>query len=405
MTTTAILPPRTSATRLIAGINAAHFVSHFYILILPPLFGFVRADYGVSYTELGLALTAFNVTSTLLQVPAGFLVDKISARLVLIVGLLLGAAAFAVVGLVNSFWVLVAMFALAGVGNTVYHPADYALLAHHVPPERIGQAFSIHTFSGILGGAAAPAGLLYMTTLWGWRGAFIGAAVLGFVVAGVLMLLREPPAPSHAAHRSKTEKDAPTAAGWRLLLSGPILGNFVFFMLISTTNSGLQNYSVVALGALNGTDPAVANTALTGYLVLSALGVLVGGIVASRAARPGLVAGLMLLVTGTAGVAIGVIEPGVLLLLLLMGIGGFANGLSLPSRDMMVRAVTPAGSFGKVFGFVTTGFNVAGVVAPLVYGAVLDQGNPRAVFILVGASAVLAILVMALTPKTVPSRT
>src|SRR5690606_22621510 len=127
-----------------------------------------------SYTELGLALTAFNVVSSVLQTPAGFLVDRVSAKLVLIVGLLLGAAAFATAGLVDSFWVLIAMFALAGLGNTVYHPADYALLSHHVSPERIGQAFSVHTFAGILGSAVAPATLLYMTTLWGWRGAFVG---------------------------------------------------------------------------------------------------------------------------------------------------------------------------------------------------------------------------------------
>ena len=95
---------------------------------------FIRDDYGVSYTELGLALTAFNVVSTVLQTPAGFLVDRMSARMILICGLLLGAAAFAVAGLVNSFWVFVAMFAVAGVANTVYHPADYALLSQHVPP-------------------------------------------------------------------------------------------------------------------------------------------------------------------------------------------------------------------------------------------------------------------------------
>ena len=75
------------------------------------------------------------------------------------------------------------MFALAGVGNTVYHPADYALLSQHVPPKRIGQAFSIHTFAGMLGSAVAPASLLIMQNLWGWRGAFIGAGLIGLAVA------------------------------------------------------------------------------------------------------------------------------------------------------------------------------------------------------------------------------
>ena len=399
MTATAILPPKASDTRMIAGISAAHFVSHYYILILPPLFAFVRAEYNVSYTELGLALTAFNVISTLLQVPAGFLVDKVSAKLVLVIGLLLGATAFAVVGLTSSFWLLVAMFALAGLGNTVYHPADYALLSHHVAPERIGQAFSIHTFSGILGAAAAPASLLAMASVWGWRGAFLGAAALGFAVAGALMLLREPPAAERAGHRAP--RDAAPAVGWALLLSGPILGNFVFFILLSTMSFGLQYFSVVALGALHGTDPAVANTALTGYLLLSALGVLVGGIVVGRTAHHGLVATLTLLVTGGVAVTIGLVDTGTVLLVLLMALGGLANGIAMPSRDMMVRAVTPPGAFGTVFGFVTTGFNIAGVVAPLIFGALLDHGQPRAVFILVGIGAMLAIVTVALVPKAI----
>src|SRR5664279_2588160 len=134
---------RTSHLRIVGVISAAHFVSHYYILLLAPLLPFVRAEYGVSYTEIGLALAAFNVVSTVLQTPVGFLVDWLGARVLLILGLMIGAGAFVIVGLVDSFWVMVAMFALAGLGNTVYHPADYALLSHHVPPDRIGQALSL----------------------------------------------------------------------------------------------------------------------------------------------------------------------------------------------------------------------------------------------------------------------
>jgi FSR family fosmidomycin resistance protein-like MFS transporter len=157
---------RASDGLIIGLVSAAHFVAHFYILILPPLFAFVRADYGVSYTELGLALTAFNVISAAGQTPAGFLADRIGAATILVAGLVLGGAAFMLAGMVDSFWFLVAMFGLAGLGNTVYHPADYAILAHHVSPSRLGPAFSIHTSGGMLGSAAAsrPA----RSALW-WR--------------------------------------------------------------------------------------------------------------------------------------------------------------------------------------------------------------------------------------------
>ena len=182
---------RAPHARIVGVVSAAHFVSHYYIILLAPLLPFVRADYGVSYTEIGLALSAFNVVSATLQTPAGFLVDRLGARILLICGLVIGAGAFMIAGLVHSFWVLVAMFALAGVGNTVYHPADYAILSHRVPAERIGQAFSIHTFAGMLGSAVAPASLLMMHSLWGWRGAFIGAGVLGLVVAAILLAMRD----------------------------------------------------------------------------------------------------------------------------------------------------------------------------------------------------------------------
>src|SRR5665213_1260932 len=182
---------RAPYVRIVGAISTAHFVSHYYIILLAPLLPFVRADYGVSYTEIGLAFAAFNVVSAALQTPAGFLVDRLGARALLIIGLLLGAGAFVVAGLIDSFWVLVAMFAIAGVGNTVYHPADYALLSHHVPADRISHAFSIHTFAGMLGSAVAPASLLMMQSLWGWRGAFIGAGIFGFAVAAVMLMVRD----------------------------------------------------------------------------------------------------------------------------------------------------------------------------------------------------------------------
>ena len=376
-------------TRLVASTSAAHFVSHYYILVLPPLFNFVRADYGVSYTELGLALVVFNVVTAALQTPAGFLVDRLGARMLLIAGLLCGGVAFAIAGLVNSFWLMVAMFALAGVGNTVYHPADYAMLSHHVPAERVARAFSIHTFAGMLGAACAPVSLLLMQSVWGWRGAFIGAAVLGFAVAVLLLVQREEPPVAHPAPPAATEQQS---TGWRLLLSRPIMLNLIFFMLLGLTSGGLQNYSVVALAALYGTPATAANAALTGYLALTAIGVLAGGYFVTRTARHGLVAVIGSLVIGATAILIAGVDLGSLLLIAAMSLSGFFNGSIMPSRDMIVRAVTPSGSFGTVFGFVSTGFNIGGIVAPLLFGLAMDHGNPQGVFFLVAAFSLLTIL-------------
>jgi len=389
---------RAPHTRIVGAVSAAHFVSHYYILLLAPLLPFVRAEYGVSYTEIGIALAAFNVVSTVLQTPVGFLVDWLGARILLIVGLAIGAAAFTVAGLVDSFWMMVAMFALAGVGNTVYHPADYALLSQHVPADRIGQVFSVHTFAGMLGSAVAPASLLMMQSLWGWRGAFIGAGLLGFAVAALLLAVRETPE-TKAPAPAPREADATAAVGWRLLLSPAILLNLVFFVLLAMMSGGTYNYSVVALGALYGTPVTVANAALSANLLLSAIGVLIGGLLVGRTKRHGLVATL-----GLAGIALFIalvaqFDLGSLALIAAMAAAGFCSGVIMPSRDMIVREVTPPGSFGKVFGFVTTGFNIGGIISPLMFGAIMDHGSPKLVLVLVAAFSLIAIVTVASRPR------
>jgi MFS family permease len=292
---------------------------------------------------------------------------------------------------------MVAMFAVAGVGNTVYHPADYALLSQHVPSDRIGQAFSVHTFAGMLGSAVAPASLLVMQSQWGWRGAFIGSAVLGVAVALLLLLVREG-ATTTPQVGTRSVSDSPDA-GWRLLLSAPILLNLAFFILLATISGGLYNYSVVALGALYGTPVTTANAALTGNLLLSAAGVLVGGLLVTRTKRHGLVATLGLSAMALSVVLIALVDLSSLALIAAMSLAGLFSGVIMPSRDMIVREVTPPGSFGKVFGFVTTGFNIGGIVSPLIFGAVMDHGSPRMVFLLVVAFTLLGILTVATRPR------
>jgi MFS family permease len=386
---------RTDDVRLVAGVSAAHFVSHFYMLVLPPLFAFVRADYAVTYTEIGLALTVFNTVSAVAQTPAGFLIDRINARFALIAGLVIGAAGLAIAAAVDSYWVLIAAFGLVGLGNTVYHPADYALLSRHVAPARMSQAYSVHTFAGMLGSAAAPGAVLLMHGLYGWRGAFLGAAALGLLAAFALLFTpggeAHPPAGKPAAESGPTD--------WRLLLTAPILVNFLFFLIYAFASTGLQNFSVVALDQLYGTSPVTANTALSGYLLMSALGVLVGGWTAGRVTHHRFISALGLGATALAALLIGSVDLGELLLVLVMALAGLCGGMVMPSRDMIVREVTPPGSFGKVFAFVTTGYHVAGILAPLAFGALLDHGEPRATFMTVTVFTLLAICAVASVPR------
>ncbi len=382
---------RPAESRLIAGVCAAHMMSHYYMLMLAPLLAFIRDDFGVSYTQLALALTAFNVVSGTLQTPVGFLVDRVGARPVLLVGLFLSSAGFAIAGIVGSFWIFVAMYGVAGLGNTVYHPADYSLLSRHTPAAKIGQVFSFHTFAGMVGSAIAPVTLLYLQSQFGWRGAYIGSAIFGLLVLIALVLQPEPAGEAESKSAAKRQAGAAADTGWRFLLSPPILLNLAFFIMITLMGSGLNTYLIVALGALHATPPAIANMALTSLLALSAAGTLAGGILAGRTSRHALVAASGLTLCGIVTALVGFFDFGPVLLIAIMGFSGFCAGITYPSRDMLVRAVTPPGAFGRVFGFVSTGFNIGASIAPIMYGMLMDRNEPRAIFFVSAAISLLCV--------------
>jgi MFS family permease len=252
--------------------------------------------------------------------------------------------------------------------------------------------FSYHSFAGILGSAIAPVTLLALQSQFGWRGAYLGASALGFVVLLILIAQPEPAAElKHYGKSSATASARVADVGWRLLMSPTILVNLAYFMLTSIMNGGLNTYLVVALGALHGTATAVANMALTALLAMSALGVLVGGILAGRTSRHALVAASGLTVGGVVTALVGLFDFGPVLLIAIMGFSGFCAGITYPSRDMLVRAVTPPGAFGKVFGFVSTGFNIGASIAPIMYGMLMDHGEPRAVFFVSAAVSLLCV--------------
>ena len=380
--------------KVIALVAIAHFVSHVHIMLLPPIFGQVREAFGVSFTQLALALTAFNVASALLQTPAGFLVDRIGPRLMLTAGLVVGGIAITAAALLPGYWFFVIAYALLGVANTVYHPADYSILSAAVDARKIGKAFSIHTFAGYLGSGVTPAMMLACAAIWNWQAAFLFAA--GLSVAAALLLIVAGGVLPRVVRKPMGPGKAEAGVGLDLLLSPPILRNLLFFFCIAMANGGIQTYSVVAMAAIHDTPAAVANIGLSGFLLFSAAGVLLGGVIADRTPHHERVAAIGFAFTSTMAALMAWANMPAAVLIGVMSLGGLLNGMIQPSRDMMVRAVTPPGSFGKVFGFVSTGFNLGGMVAPLLYGFLMDRREPRAIFMIVVAFILLA-LVTAIT--------
>jgi MFS family permease len=374
----------------------AHFVSHVHIMLLPPILLLVKDHFGTSYSEIALAITAYNVASALLQTPAGFLVDRIGPRLMLTAGLILSGVAVCVSALLPGYWFFFIGYVLLGVANTVYHPADYSILSATVEARRMGKAFSVHTFAGYAGSGITPAMVAAAVALWGWNGGFLCAAVLSFGAAILLIVaggsLPRVPRRTAAAARTSEATAGDSRVGWDLLLSGPILRNLLFFFCLAMANGGIQTFAVVSLGALYGTSSSVANIGLSGFLLLSAAGVLLGGVIADRTPHHERVAAIGFACTTTMAVLMGWVDMPAVVLVLVMSVGGLLNGVIQPSRDMMVRAVTPPGSFGKVFGFVTTGFNLGGMVAPLTYAWLMDHGQPRLIYVIVVLFILLALV-------------
>jgi MFS family permease len=399
-------PGRFRDARIIGLVSGAHFVSHVVLMVLPPLFLFVRNDYNVSYAELGFVIAAFNVVSTVLQAPAGFLVDRMSPRLLLVGAMVLGATGLVFAALLPFYWALVVGWSIAGLANTIYHPADYAILSDKIGSRRIGQAFSMHTFFGMLGTAVTPAALLFLAGYFGWRGAVLGAAALGY--AGALVLMQQKGALGEGVGAAvSARRPASGTASWDVLLSGPVLRNVVFFIVMSASGAGIYSFTIVGLDALYATPLPVASLGLSSFLLTNAVGVLAGGFVAARTERHDIVAVTGFAASGVAILVIALVPLNAPLLVLAFGIAGLLSGIIMPSRDMIVRAVTPEGAYGKVFGFVSTGFSIGAVIGPLLFGWLMDQGQPRLIFLLVAALTFAALPLMGrISPKAAlsPSR-
>ena len=391
MDATAALPR--SDTKVIGLISTAHFLSHVYMLVLPPLFPLLKDVYGVSFTALGLALTVFNVATGLTQAPMGFLVDRFGARALLIAGLIIEAIAIAAIGIFPTYWALITLMAIAGLANSVYHPADYTILSASVGKNRMGRAFSIHTFAGYFGFAVAPLTMVFLLETVGWRMALGIVGAVGLATALVLaafasVLKEETPDPA-----TKQSREAATGPqGLKLLLSVPVLMGFLFFVGIAMTNGGFTSFGVSALVTLYEVDIVQASAPLTAYLFASAAGVLGGGWLADRTQRHSFVAAGCFIMVGVLVACVAAFDLPLTMVTVLFGLAGFFSGMVAPSRDMMIRAVTPAGSTGKVFGFVSTGFNLGGAITPLFFGMLLDRMDPNMMFWAISALSILTIV-------------
>jgi MFS family permease len=374
--------------RVIGLIGSAHCLSHFFQLVLPPLFPLLKAEFDVSYATLGALLSVFYVASGLCQFGAGFAVDRFGARGVLFAGIGLLAGGTLVAGLVPGLYWLFPLAALMGIGNGVFHPADFAVLNASVAPRRLGHAYSTHGIGGSLGYALAPVVSYGLGSMIGWRHALVVLGALGLVALAALATQRH----ALASRVHGAEPPRHTLAGSiALFRQSAILLCFGYFVVLTLGTIGIQTFSVTALNAAYAVPFALATSALTAYLLGSTAGVLAGGFLAVSTSRHDRVAAAGLFTGGVLMLMVGVAATSSAWLVPLFALTGFALGATAPSRDMIVRGATPPGASGRVYGFVYSGYDFGSTIAPVAIGALLDHGEPQALFIAVALFLFLAI--------------
>ena len=400
-------PPLRQDAAVIGLVGVAHSVSHFSQLLLAPLFPWLKDEFNVSYTQLGLLLTIFFVTSTAVQAASGFVVDRFGPRPVLLLGLsLLGLGAL---GYANSHsWAMLAAGAVvAGIGNGVFHPVDYTLLNRKVHKSRLGHAYSAHGITGTLGWALAPALMVPVALASGWRAAMLCAAALAFAVLALLWWQRERLAletdaslPVAAAARPGAATAAAAAPAALPAAEGPfdflripaVWMCLLFFLFYAFALSVVQSFAPEAARQLHAVPVHLVAVCLSIYMVCSATGMVLGGFLAADPARCERVVGIGMGLAACIALSVALLPIAPAMVPVMFGLMGVVSGSAGPSRDMLVKRATPDNASGRVFGVVYSGLDIGQAIAPLVFGRLMDLHQYRSVWL--GLALVQLVLIV-----------
>ena len=380
--------------RVIGLVGVAHGTSHFFHLIVAPLFPWLKVHFGLSYAELGLLMTALFTVSGIGQALAGFVVDRVGAFPVLATGVALLALSALVLAAAPSYPVLLLGAALSGLGNAVFHPADFTLLNQRVSTTRLPHAFSAHGLAGTIGWAAAPVVLAGLAGFAGWRTALVGAAALAVAVLVALLLMRDAlhdTAADRHARKAHAAREAAEGSHLAFLREPAVWVCFAFFFAMAMALGGVQSFAPAALQELYAAPLALAAGAVTLFMLASAAGTVLGGFLAARNHRHDrLIAGSFVLAAAmSALLATGAVP--LWLVAAPIAVMGFASGIAGPSRDLLVRAATPRNATGRVYGVVYSGLDSGVAIAPPLFGAMMDTHHAGWLFAVIGLFQLLAL--------------
>lgn len=393
--------------KVLGLLGTGHFMSHFYYLTLPLLITFLAADYGFSPAQLGFFIASFSIAAAAAQLPVGFLVDAVGAKALLVGGLVVEAAAIGGMAFTGNFALLITLALLAGLGHSVFHPADYAIMNSSIGERRIGRAFSLHTVTGNAGSALAPVLIAYLAALWHWKLALMVVAAFGIVtavaVASQAHILLDHVPPVKTPKKDLKERPAKSIkANMRLLMTPSVLVLFAFFLVTTIATSGIQTFSIFTLVELHGVSRTTASSALTAFLIAGVVGVLAGGWIADIMPRHDLVASVAFLVTAGALVVVGEVNLNVIFLVTVFAAVGILQGLVKPARDMMVREAMPPGTAGTIFAFMSTGRLIGSAITPIIVGLLIAYDMTDKVFLLLAVFSLLGLATLYMPRQPAP---
>lgn len=380
MSTDASLAPPRQDAYVIALVGFAHSVSHFFHLLLPPLFPWLMPEFGLDFVGIGSTMTVFFLVSGVGQALAGLAVDRFGPVRVLAAGISCFVAAGALLAQATSFVELILVAALAGLGNSVFHPCDFTILNRNVSQPRLGHAFSVHGLSGNLGWALAPVFMTGIAAHSGWRVAALAAGLLA--VPALLLIIA---GRHHLVDESRhTGPRGPAVSTLEILKVRPVWMCFAFFFLLTMAFGTFQNFGAPLMNGLYRMSVASAAATLSVYLLGGAAGILVGGFLTQSARQDRIIASAL----GAAALAVLLLASGWVpagAVVVLMAAIGFFTGLAGPSRDLLVRRAATArfgqAAFGRVYGFVYSGLDTGLALAPLAFGGLMDKGSFGAVLL------------------------
>jgi MFS family permease len=379
---------RASDVRVIGLISLAHGSSHFFHLILPSMFPWLKDAFALSYAELGLLMSIFFVVSCVAQASSGFLVDRIGARPVLFAGVGLLALAALTYSQSNGYAMLVLGAVIAGCGNGIFHPVDYTLINHKVSAPNLPYAYSMHGVTGYLGWAAAPAFMVGIAELSDWRIAFVCAALLETIVLLVLWLNRDQLFDNVRERQEKSYQDTQavnpggkSASPFAFLKLQAVWLCWLFFFFSMAATSSLQSFAPSALNQIYDIAISIGSYFITLLALGSAGGVLLGGYLAAKLKVPEKIVSACLVVTVFTSLLLATGYMPADIIPVLFFVIGLGYGIVGPSRDLLVKSATPQGVAGSVYGIVYSGIDLGAAVGPFIFGFFMDAGLPRALFI------------------------